>query len=243
MPDRKYLSDKRVEDMRLILSVLPHSDSFRYALETLESKGFKNIDDIQNLSRLAAEHETKLDAQVFNGERVLVHINPDDLALLNAASQGELNEPISTIRFEIASVEEDKKIGQERQVPIIVLLGDEGQTIEDYAELNDELLEVCQLKLQSLLKTWLRSLGLAYDEKNAMLIKLDTGKPPTQTELKNILSSEVGKNANKAITQEAKKIGLLQKGGNIAINLTALDFKNRLRADPVLPLLDTGVMR
>ena len=76
-----------------------------------------------------------------------------------------------------------------------------------------------------------------------MLIKLDTGKPPTQTELKNILSSEVGKNANKAITQEAKKIGLLQKGGNIAINLTALDFKNRLRADPVLPLLDTGVMR
>lgn len=227
--------------IRLILSVLPHFESCNHALETLESKGFKNIDDIQNLSRLAAEHETKLDAQVFDGVHVLVHINPDDLALLNAASQGELNEPISTIAFEMAYLEPDKSIGQERQIPIIVLLGDERQTIEDYAQLNDESLEVCQLKLQSLLKTWLRSLGLDYDEKNATLIKLDTGKPPTQTELKNILSSEVGKNANKAITQEAKNTNLLKQNGELVTKLAVVAFNQRLRAIPVFDNNNTVV--
>jgi len=242
MPELIYFSGARLESTKKVLNALPHFESCNHALKIFESNGVKDsnaINAINELSAFCVEHQREVEEQVFNGERVLVHINPDDLALLNAASQGELNELISTITFEIASVEEDKKIGQERQVPIIVLLGDEGRTIEDYAQFNHESLDDCQLKLKSLLTTWLGSHGLAYEEEKATIIKRDTQKPPTQAELKTMLTSE----ANKAITKEARKIGLLQKNGDIAINLTALDFKNRLRADPVLPLLDPGVMR
>jgi hypothetical protein len=241
MVDCKHLSNERIGYINTILITLPHSDSFRYALETLESKGYKNMNDIENLFRIAAEHEAKLDAQVFNGVRVSVHINPDDLALLNEASQGELYEPISTIAFEMAYLEPDKNIGQERQIPIMVLLGDERQTIEDYAQFNQESLEVCQLKLKSLLKTWLRSLGLAYDEESSTLIKLDTKKPPTQAELENMLSSEVGKNANKAITQEAKNTNLLKQNGELVTKLAVLAFNQRLRAIPVFDNNNTAV--
>jgi hypothetical protein len=219
--------------MRLILSVLPHSDSCNHASEILKSNGVKDSNAINAINELLAfcvEHQREIEEKAFKGEPVLVHINPDDLALLNAASQGELNKPISTIAFEMAYLEPDKNIGQERQIPIIVLLGDEGQTIEQYAKSNKESLEVCQPKLKSLLNTWLHSLGLAYDEKNATLIKHDTKQIPTQAELKNMLSSEVGENANKAITEEAKNTNLLNKNGKLDTILIVLPFTNRERA-------------
>ena len=229
MSERIYFSGARLESTKEVLNALPHFESCNHALKILESHGVKDINAIKELSEFCVEHQREVEEQAFNGVRVPVHINSDDLALLNEASQRKLNEPVSKITFDIASVEQDKNIGQERQVPIVFFLGDERLAIEEYAQFYGESSDDCQVKLRSLLNTWLRSFGLAYDDEHATIIQLDTKKPPNQAELKTMLTSE----ANKAITKEARKIGLLQEDGDIAINLTVLNFEKRPRAVPV----------